>query len=516
MIQESLRESTAFVLAGGGTKGSFEVGALQYLIATEGIVPDIITATSAGAIGAVVLAQARTLPEFAHRVQQMEDDILAMTRTGYVFGEQPWLRALRGTSLGAEIMQALTEGTRPPLPPEAGLVSVHDRDLDHGDLPVDDRSRESEGRRERNGRRGRAMKAEGASLSARAQRRAERKVRRRARRKIVRLIAGAALRLPRARRKLQTSGSAVMNLQPLADAMRRGGPTGIHPVDISLIDRPGLQLRLAVTALRAGVLRYVTESGVIVEEDAVTPVAGVAAGPVDVLEGALASASVPVVFPPRPLADDDYVDGGVLQNVPVRAALHLGASRIIAVLAIPLHTPREEHNFATDQAANIGLRALGVISLADRQRENLGIALTGGASLTTIDPVVDVVGFFEAEVGLLRINRDYGWLRAADVMAEGDPTLRAGIAAQTHQIAEARLRAWHTEEKLWASSPQGRDSQAGICALLRECKLAVRDLVDQRKQLGFPVPDGCEEWWTEYEVHDTERPAHLPARPLGV
>jgi hypothetical protein len=307
-----------------------------------------------------------------------------------------------------------------------------------------------------------------------------------------------------------------MNLQPLAEAMRRGGPTGIHPVDPTLIDRPGLQLRLAVTALRAGVLRYVTESGIIVEEDAMTPVAGVAAGPVDVLEGALASASVPMVFPPRPLADDDYVDGGVLQNVPVRAALQLGASRIIAVLAIPLYISREEHNFATDQAANIGLRALGVISLADRQRENLGIALTPGASLTTIDPVVDVVGFFEAEVGLLRINRDYGWLRAADVMAEGDPTLREEIAAQTHQIAEARLRAWHTEEKLWGNAPLGRGSEAGICALLRECKLAVRDLVDQRKQLGFPVPDGCEEWWTEYEVHDAERPAHLPSRPLGV
>src|ERR1700722_5695951 len=497
MIQESLRESTAFVLAGGGTKGSFEVGALQYLIATEGILPDIITATSAGAIGAVVLAQARTLPEFAHRVQQMEDDILAMTRTRYVFGEQPWLRALRGTSLGAEIMQSLTEGTRPPLPSGAGFEQGNGRSRDH------DGGRDASG-------------AERALLSSRAQRRGERKARRRARRRIVRLVAGAALRLPRARRRLQTSGSAVMNLQPLAEAMRRGGPTGIHPVDTAVIGRPGLQLRLAVTALRAGVLRYVTESGIIVEEDAMTPVAGVAAGPVDVLEGAPASASVPMVFPPRPLADDDYVDGGVLQNVPVRAALHLGASRIFAVLAIPLYTSREEHNFSTDQAANIGLRALGVISLADRQRENLGIALTPGASLTTIDPVVDVVGFFEAEVGLLRINRDYGWLRAADVMAEGDPTLRAGIAAQTHQIAEARLRAWHTEEKLWGSSPQGRDSQAGMCALLRECKLAVRDLVDQRKQWGFPVPDGCEEWWTEYEVHDAERPAHLPARPLAV
>src|SRR5580704_14378684 len=79
---------TAFVLAGGGTKGSFEVGALQYLVGTERIVPDVITATSAGALAAVVLAQARTHEEFQTRVQEIEDDIVAMTRTEHVFGQQ--------------------------------------------------------------------------------------------------------------------------------------------------------------------------------------------------------------------------------------------------------------------------------------------------------------------------------------------------------------------------------------------------------------------------------------------
>jgi hypothetical protein len=233
-----------------------------------------------------------------------------------------------------------------------------------------------------------------------------------------------------------------------------------------------------------------------------------------VVEGALASASVPLVFPPRPLADDDYVDGGVLQNVPVRAASQLGASRIIAVLAIPMRIAREEHDFAADRAANIGLRALGVISLAERQRENLAVALPPGATLATIDPVVDVVGFFEAEPGLLRINRDYGWLRASDVLSEGDPTLAAEMAVCTHQIAEARLRAWHTEEKLWSAARLGGDAEPGTCALVRECKLAIRHLVEQRKQLGYPVPDGCEEWWVDYEIHDGVRPDDLPTRPL--
>src|ERR1700677_3557726 len=104
----------AFVLAGGGTKGSFEVGALQYLVGMERITPDIVTATSAGAIAAAVLAQARTLSEFGQRVQEIEDDILAMTRTEHVFGEQPWLNALKGTALGRAVQHALPNASPPP------------------------------------------------------------------------------------------------------------------------------------------------------------------------------------------------------------------------------------------------------------------------------------------------------------------------------------------------------------------------------------------------------------------
>src|SRR5271166_1435674 len=107
---------TAFVLAGGGTKGSFEVGVLQYLVGVEGITPDIVTATSAGAIAATVLAQARTLDEFAQRVDEIEGDVLAWTRTEHVFGRQAWLAALDGTALGREIHREITEGTRPPFP----------------------------------------------------------------------------------------------------------------------------------------------------------------------------------------------------------------------------------------------------------------------------------------------------------------------------------------------------------------------------------------------------------------
>ncbi len=474
---------TAFVLAGGGTKGSFEVGVLQYLVGVEGIVPDIITATSAGAIAATVLAQARTLPEFLERVDEIEGDVLAWTQTEHVFGKQAWLGALDGTSLGREIHQEITEGTRPPFPLTPSTV-LAGNDV----VPAD--------------------------TSDRKGRRRARRARRRRQRHIARLVAGAGLRLPRVRRHLRTSGSAVLNLDPLAGALRNGSEDGVRAVDPALIARPGLRLRLAVTALRAGVLRFVSEDGTIVESDALTPAPGDSAGPVEVVDGAIASASVPMVFPPHPMADDDYVDGGVIEIVPVSAAAALGATRIIAVVAVPLALPRDERDYAAAPAGYIGLRSMGMIGVAERQISNLKVPLPDGSALTTIDPVVDVVGLFEVEPGLLRINKDYGWLRAADVMAEGDAGIAAAIAEGTHAIVEARREAWRLEESLWAAGRVGA-ADAGTLALVREHKETVRTLVDRRKQLGFPVPDGCDDWWSGFEAHTAERPQGLPAISTG-
>ena len=483
---------TAFVLAGGGTKGSFEVGVLQYLVDVERLVPDIVTATSAGAIVATVLAQARTLPEFSQRVSEIEDDVLAMTQSDRVFGKQGWLDALDGTALGREIQREITDGTRPPFPLNPVRVLP-------GSETVPSAS---------------ASASAPASAPPRRARRAAKRTRRRRQRHLLRLLAGAGFRLPRVRRQLRTSGSSVLNLEPLADALRHGTGDGIRPVDPRLIAQPGLRLRLAVTALRAGVLRYVTEDGAIVEADARTPAPGPAAGPVDVIDGAIASASVPMVFPPHPMADDDYVDGGVIEIIPVRAAAELGATRIIAVVAVPLTLPRDERDYAAAPAGYIGLRAMGMIGIADRQQANLGVTLPEGVTLTTIDPVVDVVGLFEVQPGLLRINKDYGWLRAADVLAEGDPAIVADMAERTDAVVEARREAWRLEESLWAASPrQDASDHAGTLALVREQKERVRELVDRRKQLGFPVPDGCETWWTEYEAHTGARPAGLPPSP---
>ena len=50
----------------------------------------------------------------------------------------------------------------------------------------------------------------------------------------------------------------------------------------------------------------------------------------------MASAAIPVAFPPVRIGDGWYLDGGVRLNAPVRPALHLGADRLLVVATHPL------------------------------------------------------------------------------------------------------------------------------------------------------------------------------------
>ena len=232
---------TAFVLAGGGTKGSFEVGVLQYLVGVEGIVPDVITATSAGAIAATVLSQARGRDEFADRVAELERDVLAWTRSDHVFGKQPWLGALDGTRLGREIHQELTEGTRPPFP----LTPEHR--AGGGTRPCR-----------------RAIRT-GASVARPARPAAS------ANATSCACSPGRASASRGCGASCARAGARCSTLTRLPTRCATAARKASGPSTPRSSPRPGLRLRLAVTALRAGVLRFVTEDGTIVEADARTP-----------------------------------------------------------------------------------------------------------------------------------------------------------------------------------------------------------------------------------------------------
>ncbi|MDQ1249158.1 MAG: hypothetical protein QG597_3532, partial [Actinomycetota bacterium] len=394
-----MTESLGLVLSGGGTRGAFEAGAVQLLAHRGTPRPKVITGASAGSICAAVLAQAGSDAEFAELTDVLRSDILAMTAMNEVFAQSDWLNELAGTAIEGAVMRAVLGQGRPTVGPDPALT---DDPLADAAVTAPDRW----------------MLVKGSVMHP--------------------------MRVTRARKALAADASSLMTLAPLEDALRGRADSGIQPVDQARIGTSGITLRLAITPLHAAVPRYITESGHIVGPDALTPhPAGAAPG---VIEGVLASSSVPVLFPPRPIGDDVYVDGGVLRNLPVEAAVHAGAGDIIAISANPaLPPPLPDTPRRPDMTTTFERYA--VLQFYDQVRRSLEWPLADGATLTSVFPTMNIVAPFEVQPGLLMIDLDYGWLRAAEATGLGsDDTARAGDVSD--RLITGRQRAWYAESAL--------------------------------------------------------------------
>ncbi len=94
-------------------------------------------------------------------------------------------------------------------------------------------------------------------------------------------------------------------------------------------------------------LRSIVEEGFPHErlEDAVVPVEIVATSLTDggerwftygpAVDAVLASSAMPAIFPPVEIDDEKYIDGGVVDNVPIQRAIDAGATRIVVLLCSP-------------------------------------------------------------------------------------------------------------------------------------------------------------------------------------
>jgi NTE family protein len=90
----------------------------------------------------------------------------------------------------------------------------------------------------------------------------------------------------------------------------------------------------------------------------------------------MASAAIPVAFPPVRIEDGWYLDGGVRLNAPVRPALALGADRLVVVATHPLQQdsdPTPSADEAADGAPDVFTAGGTVLSsaLVDRMVEDV-------------------------------------------------------------------------------------------------------------------------------------------------
>jgi len=378
-------EIEGLVLSGGGSRASFHIGALRYLYDVCHISPTSIVATSAGAIVGSMLAQSLDAEEQSRALRVLEEGWLAMSDPAELFAEQAWFTKLRAH--WGEIEAAIPE----VLETEPSFVDPQEWDAEdvvwealHSDPSTQDNDFSLSMLWQFLGSLGRIGKV-GAGLAS-TLRGAER-------------AASAYRPGPVVRKLMFESGFST-----------------------AAVKSSGVLLRLAIVGLKSGDLFYMREDGVIVDVDDHE----VPGSCYDLSLGIWASCAIPGVFRPVKLGEELYVDGGVRENVPVEMAVtKLGVTKPYVIACSPPGVAIGD--IEPRDLVSIMMRSFSIL-LDEVIQDEVSWARHAGA--TVIQPAISVHGPMDVDTGLLRINRDYGWMRAAEEVTgvesgSCDPIVRA-------------------------------------------------------------------------------------------
>ncbi len=511
-------------LSGGGARASFQVGALRYLYDEVGIAPSVITGTSAGSILAAVLAQSAERAGQRESLAALERLFREMTHSSDMFEELPWFTRLR--ERGPVWIEALErrrqrQGTlgrsfKRVADLRHGISTAAERVVrGNGDAaePVEDDTAPRDDAAERPARRDVAAAGTPAADVAAVTVPPSKLMPdgesetpgRAAAVKEESTLPGRLLDsidLVRAVGRASTDLEAIVGGAQRERSMFRPGPIVDRLLDPKVFRRTavadsGVTLRIAVVALESGELRYVTETGELVDRQN-RALAG--EDTVDVVDAIRASCAIPSVFPPVRLGAENYVDGGVRESLPAEIAMqHLGVDRLYAVVAGPSGLTREDSYDGKDMFS-IVMRTTTAIMTDEVQRDEVVRAREAGA--VVIEPEFDVHDTLTIEPGLVAIAMDYGYLRAAE--AHGGAS--AEEQAVTREIILTRRRIWRTEEETFGPGGEelGDEQRLQRVAEIAGLKFELRDLL--RRVPVTRLPDGGADWWSTWEHHTFDIP----------
>jgi len=260
---------------------------------------------------------------------------------------------------------------------------------------------------------------------------------------------------------------------------------------------------------------------------------------VGLLEAALASSSLPFIFPPQILGDYWYVDGGVRMTTPIEAAVNAGADKIYAVVCSqdkPMPGQSVLGHFDLSSYAppanllDIGLRAAADIMPGEINDDQLYPPQGWSKEVIIIRSEHDIHDSFTIDPGLIRIRIAHGFMRADDTLDayEKDPKNYRKATSQnarercSTEIIKLRKKIWVREfaangleyrtnktgkplspKKL----PGGNDPRA--LEDVRYWKRELKDFVDARTRNGGAVPDDVSDWWNDWEAHSFATPNPL-------
>jgi NTE family protein len=391
--------NTCLVLSGGGTKGSFEVGFLAYLKKLWGVLNvTVVCGTSVGAVNAVPIAQSGPAG-----IDRLVDLWLGLRTDSDMYVPHPSLDLARNEleRLGIRIKD-FTD-----ILDAKGLERLADAIL----IDLSD-------------------EAAGAAVSLGG------------------MVSGAVLGGPwgpffvlsglvglgiaggLTMERMKTLGKVFSTLftspglnsfSPLRELIKLN-------LDVRQLGQPGKpKLRLAMVCLEDGDLYYFCETGELLQGSANS---GKAVGrfwrgavtPSKVREAVIASSSPPMLFPAVPLSEDhgdtsrrrtkNFVDGGLREVLPVRAAVDLGCERVIGVVASALQMGGEEYSTSPPAFFSTALRTVNTM-LNEVTRSDMEYIKDSSMRILS-HPMTEVIDSFTVDPGLIRINIDYGYMRGFD------------------------------------------------------------------------------------------------------
>ena len=246
------------------------------------------------------------------------------------------------------------------------------------------------------------------------------------------------------------------------------------------IQESGLTLRVGAVSLETGELRYVDGEGQLYERDG-TPMDR---PKVRVQDAVLASASIPVMYPPTELGGEYYVDGGVREILPLALAFNqLGAGHIFAVVASKPGV-EEWHDDGQRGLFEIARRVSADIAPDETLRKEIDPPRGWGRRVTVIVPEVDVHDALTIDPELIAASLDYGYMRAADVILELDDE-----DALSAEIARARMRLRAAKGPV-PGLLQAELPDMGTPGDVEKEQATLAELVARRRASGAPMPPG--------------------------
>jgi NTE family protein len=312
--------------------------------------------------------------------------------------------------------------------------------------------------------------------------------------------------------------TAFFNMDPIEALMRRY-------VDTDRV-ATGIPLLVIAVSLETGSLVAVDNAGGVDAGGIIPPSGSQApnvAPNVHVVDGVMASAAMPGIFPARPIGGSHCVDGGVREVVPVRAAVErMGCNEVIAI-RVSAPPPVLASNFVSSLPSVI---ARAVLEIAFDEIAESDVHPYHGwgdaVKLTQIQPSFDLHDPMVVEPGLMRIAMDYGWMRAGEMLDfAGDDQPYA--LSLSDQITALRAQNWRHAH--WASVTEYADPFRGLIdflttGFLTPCKrevvnipdpeavrmirancFKIRELLVQRHLVGAPTPgsDITQGWFRNWE-----------------